>query len=78
MRLKHNKKRNHQFGNKLLSGIFMGYEEHAGGGWAGDLHILDWEELDNASHISQLKLKRLKADEVFPISTSVVPFFSSS
>jgi hypothetical protein len=38
------KKRCHQMGQKLLSGIFLGYIQHAGGGWANDLQIIDWED----------------------------------
>ena len=42
------KERGHKFGDKLLAGIFMGYDQRAGGGWSGDLLVVDWEELENA------------------------------
>ena len=35
----------HQFGLKVLSGIFMGYHQHAGGGWSGDVFVADWSEV---------------------------------
>ena len=41
-------KRLHKFGPKVLSGIFQGYEQQAGGGWSGDLIGNDWEEIENA------------------------------
>ena len=44
------KARLHQFGSKVLSGIFLGYEQQEGGGWSGDLLVLDWEEIENAEH----------------------------
>ena len=43
----------HQFGKKVLLGIFLGYELIAGGIWKGDILIADledWERLD-ASNI---------------------------
>ena len=36
----------HQFGPKVLPGIFFGYELHAGGIWKGDTLVADIEELD--------------------------------
>ena len=54
----------HKFGEKVLSGIFMGYCQQVGGGWNGDIYILDWEELANAQHVSQVHLKRFKATEI--------------
>jgi hypothetical protein len=42
------KARLHGFGNKTLDGIFLGYQQQAGGGWSGDLLILDWEEIRDA------------------------------
>ena len=53
-----------QSGSKVLSGIFLGYEEQEGGGWSGDLLILDWEEIENAEHISDIHIKRFKAAEI--------------
>jgi len=31
----------HQLGAKMLAGIFVGYSQHSGGGWNGDLLIVD-------------------------------------
>ena len=54
----------HQFGKKMLSGIFLGYAQHAGGGWTGDLIISDWEQIENATTNSDIHTKRFKAEEV--------------
>ncbi|MDP7647377.1 MAG: DNA (cytosine-5-)-methyltransferase, partial [Candidatus Woesearchaeota archaeon] len=61
------KARLHGMGERRLQGIFVGYVQHAGGGWSGDLEIVDWEELDEATHISQVYVKRFKAKEVEPV-----------
>ena len=61
------KARTHQFEKKVLHGIFLGYHQIAGGGWGKDLWVVDWEELENAEHVSQVHHKRFKADEVRPV-----------
>ena len=38
-------KRLHQFGDKLLPGLFAGYHQKPGGTWAGDLYIIDQDEI---------------------------------
>ena len=40
------KSRTHQFGNKWLKGIFLGYEDREGGGWSQRLYVIDWEEYE--------------------------------
>ena len=35
----------HQFGKKVLPGIFLGYALYAGGIWKGDVVVADLEEL---------------------------------
>ena len=45
----------------------MGYQQHAGGGWTGDVLIADWEELDNASHVSEVYIRRINSQEMFPV-----------
>ena len=42
----------------------MGYVQHAGGGWTGDLLISDWEQIENATTNSDIYTKRFKAEEV--------------
>ena len=74
----------HQFGKKMLPGIFMGYVQHAGGGWTGDLIISDWEQIENAATNSDIHTKRFKAEEIvvtlkqdaycFPISAGDLRF----
>ena len=54
----------HKLGCKVLPGIFLGYEQKAGGGWSGDLWVVDSEELETAEHVNKVYPKRLKAAEV--------------
>ena len=58
------KARVHQMGDKLLPGIFIGYEVFAGGGWTGDLLVVDWDNLNDAVNFSEVHVKRFKAPEV--------------
>ena len=61
------KQRCHGFGRKYLDGIFNGYVQLAGGGWQGDLTIVDWEEVETATHHNNIHRKRFKADEIKPV-----------
>ena len=36
----------HQFGKKVLPGLFLGYPLYAGGIWKGDIVVADLEELE--------------------------------
>ena len=72
----------HQFGAKVLPGIFLGYALYAGGIWKGDIMVADTEELEDAS---ELHARRLNAKEVltprrsgnfiFPVADGTVKFF---
>ena len=53
----------HQFGSKVLPGIFLGYALHAGGTWKGDVLVADIEELEQM-YASEIYAKRLNAKEV--------------
>ena len=56
----------HQFGKKVLPGLFLGYALYAGGFWKGDVLIADVEELETMD-ASEIYSKRLHAKEViFP------------
>ena len=56
----------HQFGKKVLPGLFLGYGLYAGGIWKGDVLIADLEELETMDS-SEIYSKRLNAKEViFP------------
>ena len=56
----------HQFGKKVLPGLFIGYALYAGGIWKGDVQIADLEELETMD-ASEIYSKRLNAQEViFP------------
>ena len=41
----------HQFGKKVLPGLFLGYSLYAGGIWKGDVLIADIEELETMDAI---------------------------
>ena len=56
----------HQFGKKVLPGLFLGYALCAGRIWKGDVLIADFEELETMD-ASEIYSKRLHAKEViFP------------
>ena len=46
--------------------IFLGYDQHAGGGWSGDLLVADWEEVASAQSFSEIHIKRFKQKEITP------------
>ena len=58
------KARLHQFGIKVLSGVFIGYSLNIGGGWSGDLLVADWEDIEAAERPKDVYIKRFKAQEV--------------
>ena len=56
----------HQFGKKVLPGLFLGYAPYAGRIWKGDEVVADLEELETMD-ASEIYSKRLNAKEViFP------------
>ena len=56
----------HQFGKKVLPGLFLGYALYAGGSWKGDVLVADLQELETMD-ASEIYSKRLNAKEViFP------------
>ena len=56
----------HQFGKKVLPGLFLGYALYAEGIWKGDILVADIEELETMD-ASEIYAKRLNAKEViFP------------
>ena len=57
------KARIHQFGKKVLPGIFLGYALIAGGIWKGDILIADIKELEKLD-ASEIYPRRLNAKEV--------------
>ena len=54
----------HQFGLKVLPGIFLGYALYAEGIWKEDILVADIEELEQMD-ASEIYAKRLNAKEVF-------------
>ena len=56
----------HQFGKKVLPGLFLGYALYAGRIWKGDVLVADLEEFETMD-ASEIYSKRLNAKEViFP------------
>ena len=53
----------HQFGSKVLPGMFLDYALYAGGIWKGDIVFADIEELEEMD-ASELNARRLNAKEV--------------
>ena len=53
-----------KMGHKTCEGLFMGYHQRAGGGWSGDVDILDSLELTTAGEIEELHTKRISASEM--------------
>ena len=53
----------HQFGKKVLPGIFLGCELITGGIWKGDILIADLEDLEKLD-TSDICPRRIKAKEV--------------
>ena len=53
----------HQFGKKVLPGLFLGYALYAGGIWKGDMMVADIEELETMDAL-EICAKRLNAKEV--------------
>ena len=41
-----------KLGTKLRDGIFVGYDQICGGGWSGDLYVLDAAQLASADAVS--------------------------
>ena len=53
----------HQFGKKVLPGLFLGCALYAGGIWKGDIMVADIEELETMD-ASEIYSKRLHVKEV--------------
>ena len=66
----------HQFGKKVLLGLFFGYALYTGGIWKGDVLIADLEELETMD-ASEIYSKRLNAKEVIFHKQGESIYFSS-
>ena len=65
----------HQFGKKVLLGLFLGYELYAGVLWKGDVLVADLEGLETMD-ASEFYSQRLNAKEViFPQENGIYIFF---
>jgi len=61
------KARCHEFGEKKLSALFVGYDQQRGGGWSDDLWVADMEQIGSAELHSEIHPKRFRAEEVEPV-----------
>ena len=57
----------------MLEGIFLGYHQIAGGGWSGDLLVVDVEALEEADAFHGLYPKRIKGEEVILLLEAQAP-----
>ena len=67
----------HQFGKKVLPGLFFGYAMYAGSIWKGDVLVADLEELEtmdaseiysNRLHAKEVIFPKEKGEFIFPIA----------
>ena len=58
------KARVHEFGSKMLQGIFVGYHQGSGGGWSRDIVVADWDHIENAEQVSDIHVKRVHHKEI--------------
>ena len=66
----------HQFGSKVLPGIFLGYALYAGEIWKGDILVADIEDLEQMD-VSEIHARKLNAKEVLtPLRSGnfIIPF----
>ena len=59
----------HAFGDKWLQGIFLGYVQQKGGGFANQLLVTDGDDLNNAISVGKAMqlVKQCHHDEVLPV-----------
>ena len=66
----------HQFGKKVLLGLFLGYALYAGGIWKGDVLIADLEELETMD-ASEIYSKKTQCERGDISQTRRIHFFQS-
>ena len=55
------------FGAQTLNGLFAGYELQQGCRWSGNLLVFDWDNLEKATHASQINIRIVPSKEVLPV-----------
>ena len=55
--------------DKLLSGLLGGCKQQAGSGWSGTLYVYDWDEVNEASRVSQIYHRQIPAEQLYPQTT---------
>ena len=53
-----------RIGSKMAHGIFLGYAQQAGGGWSGDVEVMDSRDLTHATSVDELRTERINANEI--------------
>ena len=53
-----------KFVSKVNEGIMVGYHQNLGGGWSGDVEVIDAFELTHAGEISGAHCKRVHSSEI--------------
>ena len=66
----------HQFGKKVLPGLFLGYALYGGRIWKGDVLVADLKELETMD-ASEIYSKRLNAKEVIFPTRKMRIYFSN-
>ena len=62
----------HKFGSKTLQGIFVGYDQKAGGDWIGDYLIADWEEIVESDTAREIHVHRVREINVCLIGNNTI------
>ena len=59
----------HAFGDKWLQGIFLGYVQQKGGGFANQFLVIDWDDLNKATSVgtAMRQIKQCHHKEVLPV-----------
>ena len=49
-----------KLGTKLRDSVFVGYDQNVGGGWSGDVLVLDAMQLGSVDSIHRAYVRRIK------------------
>jgi hypothetical protein len=50
----------HKFGSKTFQGVFVGYDQRAGGQWSSYYLVADWDEIEQADTARETHVHRVK------------------
>ena len=69
------KDRIHSLGKQTITGIFVGYEQQSGGGWSGNLKILDRDQLNEANTVGSVHVIFLRKKK-YSLRNGMLKFIS--